>query len=113
MPRGKATKVSSGLNQFLDFVVKELDPAVTQPNVWLLICQDKEDIKDCTSFVGQHLKEYEHALSTYIPNKAEMLKNVSSRGKSPHVPLVFLFKKDNDFANALKAIMRSLYDTPA
>ena len=42
-----------------------------------------------------------------------MLNNVSSRGKSPHVPLVFLFKKDNDFANASKVVMRSLYDTLA
>ena len=113
VPRGKETKVSSGLDQFLEFVVKELDPAVTQPNVWLLICQDQEDVKECMSFVAQHLKEYEHALSSYIPSKAEMLNNVSSRGKSPHVPLVFLFKKDNDFMNASKAVMRSLYDTPA
>ena len=60
VPRGKATKVLSDLDHFLDFVVKELDPTVTQPNVWLLICQDKEDVEDCTSFVAQHLKEYEH-----------------------------------------------------
>ena len=113
VPIGKATKVLSSLDQFLEFVVKELDLAVTQPNVWLLICQDKEDVEDCTSFVVQHLKEYEHALSSYVPSKAEMLNNVSNRGKSPHVPLVFLFKKDNDFANASKAIMRSLYDIPA
>ena len=66
--RGKATKVSSGLDQFLEFVVKELDPVVTQPNVWLLISQDKEDVKDCTSFVAQHLKEYKHTLSSYVPS---------------------------------------------
>ena len=44
-------------------------------------------------FAETRMPEFDIMHSTYIPSKAEMLNNVSTRGTAPDVPLLFLFKR--------------------
>ena len=50
-------------------------------------------------FAETRMPEFDVMHSTYIPSKAEMLNNVSTRATAPDVPLLFLFKRGNVYAD--------------
>jgi hypothetical protein len=111
-PTATATTVASGIDPFLYLLYAKMEPRMFEPKVWLFILDDKEDLRAATSFVALKLQQYEYAISTYVPSKAEMLNNVTNRGTAPDVPLLFLFKKDNDFGTASRPFMKDMYRTP-
>lgn len=113
VPRATATNFASAIDPFLNILLQKMVPRITEPSVWLFILEDKNDVRDATCFATLRLTEYDYVLSTYVPSKAEMLNNITSRGTARDVPLLFLFKKDNDFATASRALLKSKYDTPA
>ena len=63
-------------------------------------------------FVETRMPEFDIMHSTYIPSKAEMLNNVSTRGTAPDVPLLFLFKRGNTYADEARRRMKGIYTTP-
>ena len=85
---------------------------MTEPNVWLFILKGKDDIKHATAFVATHLEQYEYTLSKYVPSCAELLNGISTRATVPDVPLLFLFKKENVFADSAWPLLRRKYNTP-
>ncbi len=111
--RTTPTDTIGAIQPALDFLLQKLSPKMTEPNVWLFILEDKEDVKVATRFASMNLGQYEHVLSTYVPSKAEMLNNVTNQGTALHVPLLFLFKKTNAFASAARELLKSKYDTPS
>ena len=58
------------------------------------------------------MPEFDIIYSTYIPLKAEMLNNVSTCGTAPDVPLLFLFKRGNAYADEAHGRMKGVYTTP-
>lgn len=112
IPRSKGTEGQSTIDPFLNFLVQKLETKLTEANVWLFILGGKEDVKAATRFAHMKLSGYDAVGSTYVPSRAEMLDNVTNRGTAPDVPLLFLFKKDSEFASAAQKCMKSKYDTP-
>ena len=113
IPRSPVTKSQSAIDPFLDFLHEHLEPKMTEPNIWLFLLSRKEDIKAAKTFAAEELPEYDSRLSTYVPSKAEMLNNVTNRGTAPDVTLLFLFKKENEFATAARKCVKKKYETPA
>ena len=110
IPRAK--EGSSTINPFLEFLMQRLEPSMTEPNVWLFILKGKDDIKHATVFVATHLEQYECTLSKYIPSRAELFNEISTQATAPDVPLLFLFKKENAFADSTWPLLRGKYNTP-
>ena len=110
IPRAK--EGSNTINPFLEFLKQRLEPSMTEPNVWLFILKGKDDIKHATAFVAAHLEQYEYTLSKYVPSRAELLNGISTRATAPDVPLLFLFKKENEFADSAWPLLRGKYSTP-
>ncbi len=86
---------------------------MTEPSIWLFLLFGKEDVKAATIFADEELPEYDSLLSTYVPSRAEMPNNVTNRGTAQDVTLLFLFKKENEFAIAARKCVKKKYDTPA
>ena len=58
------------------------------------------------------MPEFDIMHSTYIPSKAKMLNNISTRGTAPDVPLLFLFKRGHAYADEARRRMKGVYTTP-
>ena len=112
MPRVKATETTTAINPFLRCVGEKLEPAITTPNLWLFIVEDDDDRTVAMKFAKTRMPEFNIMHSTYIPSKAEMLNNVSTRGTAPDVPLLFLFKRKNAYADEARRRMKGVYTTP-
>ena len=112
VPRVKATETTTTINPFLRCVGEKLKPAITTPNLWLFIVEDDDDRIAAIKFAETRMPEFDIMHSTYIPSKAEMLNNVSTRGTAPDVPLLFLFKRGNAYADEACRRMKGVYITP-
>ena len=112
MPRVKATETTAAINPFLRCVGEKLEPAITDSNLWLFIVEDDDDMNAAMKFVDTRMPEFDIMHSTYIPSKAEMLNNVSTRGTAPDVPHLFLFKRGNAYVDEACRRMKGIYITP-
>jgi len=112
VPKSVPTETEAAIDPFLNFLADKLEPKMTEPNVWLFIIDSKEDVATATKFAALRLAEYDCEASKYVPCKAEMLNNVTSRSAAPDVHLLFLFKKENQFANNARELMKSEYRAP-
>ena len=110
IPRAK--EGDSTMEPFLHFLKKKLEPNMNDPNVWLFILSGWEDVKLATSFADAHLDQYEFTVSKYVPSRAELLNGISTRSTTPDVPLLFLFKKENAFAQSARPLLKRRYNTP-
>ena len=99
VPRVKASETTAAIDPFLRCVGEKLEPAITTPNLWLFIVEDEDNRNATMKFAKTRMPEFDIMHSTYIPSKAEMLNNVSTRGTAPDVPLLFLFKRGNAYAD--------------
>ena len=99
VPRVKASESTAAIDPFLRYVGEKLKPTITDPNLWLFIVEDDDDKNAAMKFAQTRMLEFNIMHSTYIPSKAEMLNNVSTRGMAPDVPLLFLFKRGNAYAD--------------
>ena len=111
MPRVKASETTAAIDSFLRCVGEKFEPAITTPNLWLFIVEDNDDRTAAMKFIETRMPEFDIMHSTYIPSKAEML-NVSTRGTAPDVPLLFLFKRGNAYADEARQRMKGVYTTP-
>ena len=102
IPRGKKTERGGDVNWFLNMLAEKLESKMTEPNVWLLIMETKEELEVTTAFVELALSAYDKVSSTYVLAKAERLNNVTNRSIAPDVPLLFLFKRENGFAESVR-----------
>ena len=112
MPRVKATETIVAIDPFLCCVGEKLEPPITEPNIWLFIVKDDGDRVAAIKFAETRMPKFDIMQSTYIPSKAEMLNNVSTRGTAPDVPLLFLFKRRNAYADEAHRRMKGVYTTP-
>ena len=110
IPRAK--EGGSTMEPFLHFFKKRLEPNMSASNVWLFILSGRDDVKHATSFVDAHLDQYEFTLSRYVPSKAELLNGISTRSTALDMPLLFLFKKENSFAQSARPLLKGRYNTP-
>ena len=99
VPRVKATETTAAIDLFLHCVGEKLEPPITDPNLWLFIVEDDDDMVVAIKFAETRMPEFDIMHSTYIPSKAEMLNNISTRGTALEVPLLFLFKRQNAYAD--------------
>ena len=112
VPRVKATKTTTAIDPFLRCVGEKLEPAITTPNLWLFIVKDDDNRVAAIKFVETRMPKFDIMHSTYIPSKAEMLNNVSTCAMAPDVPLLFLFKRGNAYADEACRRMKGVYTTP-
>ena len=112
VPRVKATETTVAIDPFLRCVGEKLEPTITTPNLWLFIVEDDDDRTAAMKFAETRMPEFDIMHSTYIPSKAEMLNNVSTCGTAPDVPLLFLFKRGNAYADEARRSMKGVYTTP-
>ena len=112
VPRVKATETTAAIDPFLRCVGEKLEPIITNPNLWLFIIEDDDDRVAAIKFAKIRMPEFDIMHSTYILSKAEMLNNVSTRGTAPDVPLLFLFKRGNAYADEACRRMKGVYTTP-
>ena len=112
MPRVKALETIAAIDPFFRCVGEKLKLAITTPNLWLFIIEDDDDRVAAMKFAETRMPEFDIMHSTYIPSKAEMLNNVSTRGTAPDVPLLFLFKRGNAYADKARRRMKGMYTTP-
>ena len=112
MPRVKAIETIAAIDPFLRCVGQKLEPAITDLNLWLFIVEDDDDRVAVMKFVETRMPEFNIMHSTYISSKIEMLNNVSTRGMAPDVPLLFLFKRGNTYADEARQRMKGIYTTP-
>ena len=80
MPGVKASETIAAIDPFLRCVGKKLELAITTPNLWLFIVEDDDDRVAAMKFAETRMPEFDIMHSTYIPSKAKMLNNVSTRG---------------------------------
>ena len=99
VPRVKASDTTAAIDPFLRCVEEKLEPAITTPNLSLFIVKDDDDRVATMKFAETRMPEFDIMHSTYIPSKVEMLNNISTRGTAPDVPLLFLFKRGNAYAD--------------
>ena len=59
-------------------------------------------------FVETRMQEFDIMHSMYISPKAEMLNNVSTRATAPNMPLLFLFKRGNAYADEARRRMKGI-----
>ena len=112
MPRVKATETTAAIDPFLHCVGEKLELAITNLNLWLFIVEDDDDRVAAIKFAETRMPEFDIMHSMYIPSKAEMLNNVSTRGMAPDMPLLFLFKRGNAYADEARWRMKGVYITP-
>ena len=112
VPRVKASDTTAAIDPFLRYVGEKLEPAITTPNLWLFIVEDDDNRVAVMKFIETRMPEFDIMHSTYIPSKAEMLNNVSTHGTALDVPLLFLFKWGNAFADEARRRMKGIYTTP-
>ena len=112
VPTVKATETTAAIDPFLRCVGEKLEPAITTPNLWLFIVEDDVDRTTAIKFAETRMPEFDIMHLTYIPSKAEMLNNVSTRGTAPDVPFLFLFKRGNTYADEACRRMKGVYTTP-
>ena len=112
IPKGKKTERGGDINWFLNMLAEKLEPKMTEPNVWLLIMETKEELEVTTAFVESTLSAYDKVSSTYVPAKAKRLNNVTNRSTAPDVPLLFLFKRENEFAESVRDKVLPQYKVP-
>ena len=91
---------------------EKLEPAIINSNLWLFIIEDNDDRVAAIKFAETRMPEFDIMHSTYIPSKAEMLNNLSTRGTAPDVPLLFLFKRRNAYADEARRRIKGVYTTP-
>ena len=112
MPRVKASETTGAIDLFLRYIGEKLEPAITTPNLWLFIVKDDDNRVAAIKFAETRMLEFHIMHSTYIPSKAEMLNNISTRAMAPNVPLLFLFKQGNAYADEARQRMKGIYTTP-
>ena len=112
VPMVTATETTIAIDPFLRCMGEKLEPAITNPNLWLFIVEDDDDMVAAIKFAETRMPEFDIMHSTYIPSKAEMLNNISTRGTAPDVPLLFLFKQGNVYADKARRRMKGVYTTP-
>ena len=112
VPKVKALETTVAIDPFLRCGGEKLEPGITTPNLWLFIVEDDDDRTATMKFEETRMPEFDIMHSTYIPSKAEMLNNVSTHGTAPDVPLLFLFKRGNAYANEACRRMKGIYTTP-
>ena len=112
VPRMKATETTAAINPFLRCMGEKLKPPITDLNLWLFIVEDDDDRVAAIKFVETRMPEFDIMQSTYMPSKAKMLNNVSTRGTTPDVPLLFLFKRRNAYVDEARRRMKDVYTTP-
>lgn len=112
IPRANSKKGGFPIDPFLQVLHKKMEPEITESNVWLFILGDREDVKAANNFAAKKMDVYERVLSKYVPSRAELLDNVSNRGTAPDVPLLFLSKRGNKFAEAARELMKARYVMP-
>ena len=112
MPRVKALETTAIIDLFLLCVGEKLELAITTPNLWLFIVEDDDDRVAAIKFMETRMPEFDIMHSTYIPSKAEMLNNVSTRATAVDVPLLFLFKQGNAYADEARRRIKGMYTTP-
>ena len=112
VPRVKAIETTTAIEAFLRCVGEKLKPTITNLNLWLFIVKDDDDRVAAIKFVETRMPEFDIMHSTYILSKVEMLNNVSTRGTAPDVPLLFLFKRRNAYADEASRRMKGVYTTP-
>ena len=110
--RVKASETTAAIDPFLCCVGEKLEPAITTPNLWLSIVKDDDDRVATIKFAEIRMPEFDIMHSTYISSKAKMLNNVSTRATAPDVPLLFLFKRGNAYADEARRRMKGIYTTP-
>ena len=111
VPRVKASETTAAIDPFLRCVGKKLEPAITTPNLWLFIVKDDDDRVAAMKFAETRMPKFDIMHSTYIPLKAEMLNNVSTRATAPDVLVLFLFKRGNVYADEARQRMKGVYTT--
>ena len=112
LPKVKATETTAAIDLFLRCVGEKLEPPITDPNLWLFIVKEDDNRIAAIKFAETRMLEFDIMQSTYIPSKAEMLNNVSTRGTALDVPLLFLFKLWNAYADEERSRMKGVYATP-
>ena len=112
VPKVKASDTTTAIDPFLPCEGEKLEPTITTPNLWLFIVEDDDDRVAAMKFAETRMPEFDIMHSTYIPSKAEMLNNVSTRGMALDVPLLFLFKRGNAYADEARRRMKGIYTTP-
>ena len=112
MPKVKAIETTLAIDPFLRCMREKLEPAITNLNLWLFIVEDDDDRVAAIKFAETRMPEFDIMHSTYIPSKAEMLNNVSTRGTALDIPLLFLFKRGNAYADEAHRRMKGVYTTP-
>ena len=112
MSRVKASETTAVIAPTLRCVGEKLEPVITTPNLWLFIVEDDDDRVAAMKFAETRMPEFDIMHSTYIPSKAEMLNNVSTRGTALDEPLLFLFKRGNVYADEARRRMKGIYTTP-
>ena len=110
--RVKASETTAAIDPFLHYVGEKLKPAITTPNLWLFTVEDDDDKVATIKFAEIQMPEFDIMHSTYILSKAEMLNNVSTCAMVPDVPLLFLFKHGNVYADEARRRMKGIYTTP-
>ena len=86
VPRVKASDTTAAIDPFLRCVGEKLEPTITTPNLWLFIVEDDDDTVAAMKFAETRMPEFDIMHLTYIPLKAEMLNNVSTRATALDVP---------------------------
>ena len=112
VPRVTATETTAAIDPFLRCVGEKLKPPITNRNLWLFIVKDNDDRVATIKFAETRMPEFDIMHSTYVPSKAEMLNNVSTCGTAPDVPLLFLFKWGNAYADEARRRIKGVYTTP-
>lgn len=87
-------------------------PCVSTPSIWLWIVNSANRSTQAKEYAAQTFKNYTVLEATYIPSKNERLYDLPIRKQSPDVFLLFLVKKGDVEAQALKAKIRSEYRAP-
>ena len=111
VPRVTATETTAAIDSFLHCVGEKLEPAITNPNLWLFIIEGDDDRVAVIKFAETKMPEFNIMHSTYIPLKAKMVNIVSTRGTAPDVPLLYLFKRGNAYADEAQRRMKGIYTT--
>ena len=111
MPRVKASETTATIDPFLRCVEEKLELVITTPNLWLFIVEDDDNRVAAIKFAETRMPEFDIMHSTFIPSKAEMLNNVSTHATAPDVPLLFLFKRGNAYADEARRRMKGIYTT--
>lgn len=70
---------------------------MTEPNIWLVLLLGMVDVKAAKPFADEDLRDYESRISTHIPRRVEMLKEVTNRTTAPDVTLFFLVKRETNW----------------